>query len=270
MNLPSPIQSSETRHNSNLMKPVTVSVVSHNQLHLVANLLHDLNLHCGAVIEKIIVTINVTGENFLNQFPGRIPVVEIRNDQPSGFGANHNRAFEHCETDWFLVINPDVRMSSDVISRLFERKEKRTGLLAPQETDVHGVPRDHPRSLITPWGLLARRMLGREQGGAAPRLGWVKGMFMLMPAPAFRALKGFDERYVLYCEDFDLCARLILKGWTVDHHPDIALHHEWQRDSGRSLLHLGHHIASLLRMWSSDSFWRYRRLLRETAIEKSG
>jgi len=250
------------------MKPVTISVVSHNQMHLVANLLQDLNKHCAPVVKRIVLTYNVAGEKPLGRFPDRIPVVEIRNAQVAGFGANHNRAFEHCDTEWFLVINPDVRLSSDVISRLLARKRPGTGLLAPQETDASGAPRDHPRSLITPWSLLARRLL-RRQECAPHRLAWVKGMFMLMPSRVFRSVGGFDERYVLYCEDFDLCARMILKGWTVDHHPDIALHHAWQRDSGHSLLHLGHHLASLLRMWSSDAFWQYRRLLRQAPIEKS-
>lgn len=249
------------------MKPVTISVVSHNQMHLVAELLQDLNAHCHGVVERIVLTSNVPGEAFPVRRPGRIPVIAIQNDQIAGFGSNHNRAFEHCNTDWFLVLNPDVRMNSDVISRLLERKGARTGLLAPQETDERGAPRDHPRSLITPWSLLARRLRHREPD-AAPRHAWVKGMFMLMPAQAFRALGGFDERYVLYCEDFDLCARIILKGWTVDHHPDIALYHRWQRDSARSLAHFGHHLASLLRMWTSEAFWRYRRLLRETALQK--
>lgn len=250
------------------MKPVTISVVSHNQIHLVANLLQDLNRHCAAVVERIVLTCNVPGEEILARFPGRIPVVEIHNAQVAGFGANHNRAFENCDTEWFLVINPDVRLSSDVISRLLARKRPGTGLLAPQETDASGAPRDHPRSLITPWSLLVRRLSGGQEP-APHHLAWVKGMFMLMPSRVFNSVGGFDERYVLYCEDFDLCARMIVQGWTVDHHPDITLHHEWQRDSRRSLSHLRHHLSSLLRMWSSNAFWQYRRRLRQAPIEKA-
>lgn len=250
------------------MKPVTISVVSHNQMHLVADLLMDLDLHCRSTVERIVLTCNLPGEQVPPLVPGGIPVVTIHNEQIAGFGANHNRAFAHCETEWFLVINPDVRMSSDVISRLLARQRPGTGLLAPQETDANGVARDHPRSVITPWSLLARRLFGRRER-IVHRLAWVKGMFMLMPARAFRAVAGFDERYILYCEDFDLCARLMLRGWTVDHHPDIALHHLWQRDSKRSPIHLLHHLASLLRMWSSEAFWQYRRLLRQTALGES-
>jgi hypothetical protein len=43
----------------------------------------------------------------------------------------------------------------------------------------------------------------------------VAGMFMLLRREAFAQVGGFDERYFMYCEDFDLCARLRLAGWHV-------------------------------------------------------
>jgi GT2 family glycosyltransferase len=88
-------------------------------------------------------------------------------------------------------------------------------------------------------------------------------MFMLVRSQAFAEVQGFDEGFYLYCEDFDLCARLMLTGWTVDHHPDIHLRHMWQRKSMRSLFHFRNHLNSLARMWQSPVFWHYRRLLRQ-------
>jgi N-acetylglucosaminyl-diphospho-decaprenol L-rhamnosyltransferase len=251
------------------MKPVTVSVVSHDQMALVAQLLHDLNRHCQGVVERIVLTHNLPGEARAGAMAGDMALTEIDNARPLGFGCNHNGAFRHCETEWFLVINPDVRLGADVISPLLRRRQPRTGLLAPQETDCAGAPHDHPRGLITPREVLARQM-GRPSVAPPRRHGWVKGMFMLMPAEVFRAVGGFDERYGLYCEDFDLCARLMLHGWSVDHHADLTVEHHWQRNSRRSWLHLRRHLASLLRMWTSGVFWRYRRLLREGAPPRLG
>lgn len=245
----------------NSMKSVTVSVVSHNQMALVSQLVDDLNRHCAGVVERVIVTSNLSGEERSSVTADGLPILSLVNARPLGFGANHNQAFGHCRTPWFLVINPDVRLHNDVISALLERRQPRTGVLAPQETDEKGLPRDHPRGLITPWNLLLRQTR-RLQQKSPPDGAWVKGMFMLMPADAFRAVGGFDERYELYCEDFDLCARLMLQGWSVDHHADIRVHHQWQRDSRRSSAHLQRHLLSLWRMWTSAVFWRYRRWLR--------
>lgn len=240
-------------------KPVTVSVVSHRQVHLVVQLLSDLDRHCRDVVDKVILTCNLPEQLPFDPFGFGFPVEVLHNAAPMGFGANHNQAFRHCETEWFLVINPDVRLASDVISTLLERANDTTGLLAPLELSPSGHPADGPRGPVTPWELIRRQVFKRPPPPPAQG-GWVKGMFMLLRTQAYRSLTGFDQRYFMYCEDFDLCARLMLYGWTVDHHPDIAVTHAWQRESRGTGAHLKHHLASLIAMWTSPAFWGYRRL----------
>lgn len=251
------------------MKPVTVSVVSHRQIDMAALLLADLDRHCRSTIEKVVLTCNL---------PERLPftptdygfrVEVLHNPQPLGFGANHNQAFEHCKTDWFLVINPDVRLPSDVLATLLDRATPSTGLLAPQERDARGKRVHNLRGLITPWELVQRNLL-RQTAPPPENRGWVKGMFMLARAGAYRAVHGFDLRYFMYCEDFDLCARMMLAGWSVDQHPDIAVIHGWQRTSHTSPSHLKHHLQSLWRMWRSRTFWSYRSMLRAARHHRQG
>lgn len=246
------------------MKPVTVSVVSHQQMHLLSDLFEDLNRCCSGLVEEVVLTSNLPEAMAIETAHLAFPVRRIINSHPQGFGANHNRAFQGCHTPWCLVINPDVRWTTNVMGDLLARAHARTAVLAPQETGALGVPIDHPRGLITPWGVIKRQAL-HQPAPTPDRHGWVKGMFMLMRSQAFREVRGFDEGFFLYCEDFDLCARMMLKGWTVDHHPDISLQHLWQRDSRRSLFHLRHHLSSLARMWRSPVFWQYRRLLQQSA-----
>lgn len=240
------------------MKPVTVSVVSHGQADLVEDLLTDLSRHCAATIEKVVLTCNKP--EILPSVLDRLqfPVELIRNDRPLGFGANHNQAFLRCATTWFLVINPDVRISTDVLSELLKRADTDTGLLAPQEFDASGTRVENLRGLITPWELVQRQVLKRPP--PPPANGWVKGMFMLIRSAAFQEAGGFDPRYFMYCEDFDLCARLVLQGWKINHHADVAVTHAWQRSSHRSSSHLRHHLQSLARMWTSRAYWAYRQL----------
>lgn len=244
------------------MNPVTVSVVSHQQIDMIAMLLADLDQHCRSVIEKVVLTCNL---------PERLPFAPtdfsfrleiLNNAHPLGFGANHNQAFKRCETDWFLVLNPDVRLQSDVLSALLNQATPSTGLLAPQEQDVDGERVENLLGLITPWELVLRKLFDRTTP-PPKRLGWVKGMFMLARSDAYRAINGFDTRYFMYCEDFDLCARMMLAGWTVDHHGDVNVAHSWQRASHTSYSHLKHHLQSLWRMWTSAAFWSYRSLLHQ-------
>ena len=242
-------------------KPVTVSVVSHGQAQLVAQLLSDLDLHCRDVVDKVILTCNLSEPLQFDPSGFGFPVEVLQNAAPMGFGANHNQAFTHCQTEWFLVINPDVRLASNVVSALWGRATHKTGLLAPLEVLPSGDPADGPRGPITPPELLWRQFFKRPSPSPKDG-GWVKGMFMLLRAQAYRSLTGFDERYFMYCEDFDLCARLMLDGWTVDYHADIPVTHAWQRGSRRTWTHLKHHLISLIAMWTSSAFWKYRKLHR--------
>ena len=242
------------------MHPITVSVVSHAQGAQAGLLLRDLRQHCGAGVERVIVTCNVPES--LPFAPGDFgfPVEVIANARPRGFGANHNQALARCASDWFLIVNPDVRIASDVLAALLALAGERDAILAPQEVDAQGRPLDGVRGPITPLQLLRRRLLRRPAAPPA-RGGWVKGMFMLARTGALRQVGGFDERFFMYGEDADLCARLMLAGWHIRHAPQVHVTHHWQRASGRSWQHLRWHAASLLRMWSGATFWRYRALV---------
>ena len=41
------------------------------------------------------------------------------------------------------------------------------------------------------------------------------GALMLLPRTVFEQLGGFDEGYVLHCEDLDLCRRVLDAGWRI-------------------------------------------------------
>jgi GT2 family glycosyltransferase len=243
------------------LPPVTVSVVSHAQGRQAQQLLQDLNQHCRAAIARVMVTCNVPEALPFASGDFAFPLEIIVNARPQGFGANHNQALARCASDWFLIVNPDVRLTSDALGALLACATEQDAILAPQEVDAAGAPRDGVRGPITPLELLRRRVLGRP---AAPpeRGGWVKGMFMLARASALRQVQGFDARYFLYGEDADLCARLLLAGWRVTHAPQVTVTHAWQRGSRRSARHLLWHLRSLARMWTGATFWRYRALMR--------
>jgi GT2 family glycosyltransferase len=249
-------------------RSVTVSVVSHAQGMWVWPLLQDLDRHCGAAIARVIVTCNVPEP--LPFAPGDFgfPVDVIANARPKGFGANHNQAFARCASDWFLIINPDVRIASDVLGALLARATECDAILAPQEVNAAGARLDSVRGPITPLELLRRRVL-RRPSAPPERGGWVKGMFMLARSDALRQVRGFDPRFFLYGEDADLCARLMLAGWRVVHVPQVSVTHGWQGRSRRSWRHLRWHVASLVRMWFSGAFWRYWALMRRINLPAS-
>lgn len=243
-------------------KALTISIVSHEQGALVQALLDDLAAAPPAVLARVIVTLNVP-EDWEPRFADdRLSV--LRNPQPRGFGANHNAAFSSCDTAYWGVFNPDLRLPEpDALGHLIAAlQDGDPALVSPRILDAAQRPAELERRLLTPWEILSRR---RRPPPRADEIAWLPGMAFVLQRADYAALGGFDERFFLYGEDFDLCARLRLQGrhFAVVEHAQVI--HAAQRASRRSLRHLRWHLSSLIRVWTSAVFWRYRRLLASAA-----
>jgi len=241
---------------------ITASVVSHGQIGLVNALVADLARWSGARLHRLVVTLNVAEAEPAGCAQAPFEIRIVRNAHPLGFGANHNQAFAHCDTPWFAVLNPDLRLQSDALGLLLAAAEPGDGLIAPVVLDADGTPADAARRLPTPAGVLMRRLHPRSNR-ADRDFDWLAGMCLLANAEALRSLGGFDARFYMYCEDIDLCLRMQLAGWRLRQVPGVSVVHDARRQSRRSARHLRWHAASLLRLWTSPVFWAYVRQRRE-------
>jgi GT2 family glycosyltransferase len=237
---------------------ITVSVISHEQHSLVDALIADLAGAESPELARVILTQNLP-ETPPSTKGRRSPTVEVvRNRTPMGFGMNHNAAFRKCDTEFFAVVNPDIALMGNPFPVLVNALRAGAGVAAPAVLEPDGRIADTARSLITPWELIRRR-LPTYSPPASPR--WFAGMFLLFRSDAFASVNGFDEGFFMYCEDFDICARLRLASWPLAFVPQVQVVHAAQQLSHRSLRHFRWHISSLARMWSSANFWRYRGLV---------
>lgn len=241
--------------------PTTVSIVSHGQQALMIPLLEQLERYCRECIAQVVVTVNVPETALIKPSDWSFPVEMLENRRPQGFGANHNAAFAYCRTPWFLVLNPDIRLDADVLGTMLGAAAPSAGVLAPRihEPAAHRSGPEPHRGLLTPCEIVRRNRPGYR---TPPSPAWVAGMFMLFRADAFRQVGGFDERFFMYGEDFDVCARLRLAGSQIQIFEDLRVRHEARRASRKDWRHLHWHVSSLMRVWTSPAFWRYRALLR--------
>jgi GT2 family glycosyltransferase len=246
-------------------KPVTASIVSHGQLALIMPLLDQLAAFSMATINKVVLTINIPETDLLGTRKFDFPLERIDNPKPKGFGANHNAAFHHCESDWFLVLNPDIRFDADVLAPLLAQATPDAGLLAPRIFELgKRLPEPH-RALLTPLEILTRR---RPDYRPPMQPTWVPGAFMLFRSNTYRQIGGFNSRYFMYGEDADICARMRLADWQLQVAENLRVCHNACRASHRNLKHLYWHLSSLARMWLDRSFWRYRNLNRPGPIRQ--
>lgn len=231
---------------------ITLSVVSHGQSAMVNRLLSDL-VNCQG-IARIVITQNTDVDAFLIPPSLQDRTLILRNDVPKGFGENHNAAFQYCESAYYCVINPDIRLQQDPFSGLVaELIPTEIGMVAPMILNSSGEIEDSARRFPTPLGLLSRAL--RLNRGTYPMQGtnirpdWVAGMFMLFKSEDFKAVHGFDERFFLYCEDADICLRLTNRHRIVLLTPRGKAIHDAQRSSHRHIRYLTWHISSILRLW---------------------
>lgn len=247
---------------------IHLSVVSHGQAQIVGLLLEDLKM--VAVSNDIVVTLTVnipeTLPFDLDKFPFLIRIE--KNEDPKGFGANHNAAFHKHQNDapYFCVLNPDIRLTQDPFPALLKCfNTDAIGLAAPVVVGEHGLLDDSARLFPTPYKILCK-VFGGGKGSDYEIKNqpifpdWVGGMFMLFPRDIFEKLNGFNERFFLYYEDVDLCARLRLIGFKVVVCPAAKVVHDARRSSHSNLRYLKWHLTSMLRFFCSavffQVFWR--------------
>ena len=179
------------------------------------------------------------------------PVRVVRNGRPKGFGANHNAAFALSKGRYFCVLNPDVRLRGDPFPRLQSvLDDEGTGVVAPRVVNPSSVAEDNARPFPTIVSLAKKALFGasaHEPAGQGPPEApdWVAGMFMLFRRDSFERVGGFDDRFFLYYEDVDICARLRQAGYAVRVEPGVTVIHDARRQSHRSLRYARWHMSSM-------------------------
>ncbi len=235
---------------------VCLSLVSHRQAALGNLFLDDLSRTHAA--RQLVVTTNVPDDTAWAP-SASLPALYLDNPRPLGFAANHNQAFAHCDQPFYCVANPDIRLPTDPFPGLLARmQDPEVGLVAPLVLSPAGQVEDNARRFPTPGNLLRKAMGGHDGrydfspgAGQAPQpVEWVAGMFLLFRAEAFRDVGGFDDKFHLYYEDVDICARLWKAGWKVVLSPDVTVMHAAQRASRHHPRYMTWHAASMARYFA--------------------
>jgi len=241
---------------------ISVSIVSHGHGDMVGRLVGQLLAF--REVAQIILTLNVPESVAL---PDDARLTVIGNVRPKGFGANHNAAFVHCTQTFYCPLNPDIEFDRNPFPVLFAALgDQRVALVAPLVKSPDGKIEDSMRRFPTLVSLLVKALGGSDgryvvrEGQANFASEWVAGMFMLFRSRDFHDLGGFDERFFLYYEDVDICARVWQKGMKILACPKVSVIHDARRDSRRSLRHLRWHLGSMVRF-----LWKHRGRLPKAA-----
>ncbi len=181
-----------------------------------------------------------------------------------GYGTAANLGADGATGEWLVVANPDVVWDPGSLDELIAAGRRwagagclgpaiRTpgGQLYPSARAFPSLGRGTGHALFgwwwpsNPWTRSYRTEVGRPVEGAT---GWLSGSAMLLRREAFEAVGGFDLSYFMYCEDMDLCRRLLDAGWSSVYVPSaVVMHVGGQATSRNAGPMLREHHRSLYR-----------------------
>ena len=192
-----------------------------------------------------------------------------------GYGAGHNRAMGEVESQFHLILNPDVELAPDALKLALEilKKEQDIALLAPRGFSPAGEPAFLAKAYPSVWVLglrsLAPHWLKLRSGSALARyemrdtqsemvlrpITLASGCCMWVRRAVFDDVGGFDESYFLYFEDYDLSLKLAGKGAVMEHR-DVRIVHHGGGASRKGFQHIRWFVAGAARFFNQWG-WRW-------------
>lgn len=228
---------------------VSVCIVTYNSGRDIGDCLQAA-LEQSFPISSIIVVDNASSDNtceIVEAFQEK-GVKLIRNDVNRGFAGGHNQARSYTESDYVLVLNPDVILDTDYLANIIDFMDNHpevgsaTGQLRRADDlsvmDSAGIEltADHNARDIASGDSISKwcdrqEIFGVSGAAAVYRTAMIKEV----------AYKGqfFDEDFFAYKEDVDVAWRARHLGWKAWYIPEAkAIHGRGWKEGGRKSIAL--------------------------------
>jgi len=203
----------------------------------------------------------------------RVRLVEAGSNVGYGAGMNLGTR-ESGHPDWFLFANPDLTFAPGAIDELVRvgESDSAVGAVGPLIYTAGGEVYPSARRLPSlrhgighalfgiiwksnPW--TRAYLADRENPPLQRDAGWLSGACMLVRRSAFEAVGGFDDKFFMYFEDVDLCARIQRAGWRIVYAPSSAITHTGGHSTqsvSRAMIRIHHesaykYLAARYRAW---------------------
>lgn len=193
-----------------------------------------------------------------------------------GYGAAHNRVIWSHSYPYHIILNPDVYVADDAFAVCWEYAQRNleTVLITPRVTFANGAPQYLFRKEPTLLDVTLRfagifipsiRKLSRYRNYECQHMDLdrihknvfpVTGCCMWCRTDVLKDVGGFDERFFLYYEDYDLSRRLAARG-EVTFLPSFRVVHDWDRAMARDPRLMFYNMRSALKYFHK---WGWRIL----------
>lgn len=246
------------------MKKISICIVTHNNENNILSVLSCIYRHSKNFIFETFVVDNNSSDETVYLVHQHFPQVKlIPLPQNRGFGFGHNRVLNPIDSDFHVILNPDITFDANILDGLSDylMDFPDVAMVVPQilNTDgsVQALPRRTPRLKYLVSGRLERfGGIFKKWRGEYTYIGknfdrpveieFCSGCFIMIRTEIFKKLAGFDERFIMYFEDADLTRRAQQYGKTVLN-PDFCATHAWARTSAKRFKYLCIHFDSMIK-----------------------
>ena len=188
---------------------------------------------------EIVVADNGSTDDSREVIEKEFPAVRyLQLERNYGFAEGYNRALQHNDADYFLLLNSDVEVTENWLETLVRVMESSSEIGACQPKILQ---LDHPEKFeyagasggfIDRFGYpfcRGRIMNVQEtdigQYDAPISVFWASGAAVLIRASVWKELEGFDSDFYAHMEEIDLCWRMKNLGYKVAVCPQSKVYH---------------------------------------------
>ena len=210
----------------------------------------------------------------VNNVPGDPSIVAAVGDRANvrlleagsnlGYGKGMNLGAANADdSEWLLLSNPDLSFSEGAVDELLRvaNESPNVGVVGPLILTPSGEIYPSARRLPSlrngvghavfspfwrgnPW--TAAYLADRENPPRQREAGWLSGACLLVRRDAFDEIGGFDDKFFMYFEDVDLCARIARTGRRIIYAPSAAVTHiggQSTKTASRAMIRVHHQSA---------------------------
>ncbi len=162
-----------------------------------------------------------------------------------GYGSGVNYGAKHAKGEFLFILNPDVVFTQNILSTIYKEFSKKTniGIVAPLLLNSNksimsqgaknvnffdAVVKFSFLDKIFPNNFISKKYWTKKWNVNKPtRVDNVPGTAFVIRTRVFIEVGGFDEKFFLYFEEFDLCDRVRALGYEIFIDSRLKLVHKW-------------------------------------------
>ncbi|MFS7003818.1 glycosyltransferase family 2 protein [Carnobacterium maltaromaticum] len=233
---------------------IRVSIVTYNSKHIFKVLENIREQFKMDERYKFVIFDNNSSEEYKEKLKMYDDIVElVFFDENKGFGFGHNYNLLNATEKYFLVFNPDIILLKESVDKMVAimEKEEPVSMVVPKVLNSDGTKQYLVRDRVSvfdyalrfiPFRFVKKIFDKRLSSYECRDLSDIEntkitigsGCFMLIRSSAYKQAGGFDERYFMYFEDYDLCRTINKNNGIIIYTPFSEVTHFYEKGAHKN------------------------------------